>query len=67
MHFNALPLPSRAHGFCGFDGTMRIEPGRKTQSEEGAAACEVIVYLNGRVVGVSNLFDDRQTQTGAAD
>jgi len=53
------------HGFRGFDGAMRIEPGRKTHSEEGAAACEVIVYLNGRVMGVSNLFDDRQTQTGA--
>jgi len=37
---------------------MRIKPGRKTQSEEGAAAYEVIVYINGRVVSVSNLFDD---------
>jgi len=55
-----------AHGFRGFDGTMRIKPGRKAQSKEGASACEVIVYMNGRVVGVSNLFDDRQTQAGTA-
>src|SRR5215471_576101 len=31
-----------AHGFRGFDGTMRIEPGRKAQSKEGASAYEVI-------------------------
>jgi len=55
-----------AHGFRGFDGTMRIKPGRKAQSKEGASAYEVIVYMNGRVVGVSNLFDDRQTQAGTA-